>query len=204
MKTIQKNRRGFTLIEILIATVIFALSIIALTQTGITSLRSVIDSEMYFQAVQLAQSKMDEVESEFQIFIDKNGIKKGLSEKSEGKFEEPFEAFSWSATLTESALRINSDLVKKLLLSFGIEEDIVEEQVESQKLVIGNLNQNIRNNYAEVFLKIEWEKYGRKYNLPIVTHIIPSKPKIEFSATASADDEDSDAAPDSSEETSGP
>ncbi len=194
----MKNSKGFTLVEILLATVIFGLSIIALIQTGITSLRSVADSETLFKAVQLAQTKMDEIETEFQIFVDKNGVKKGLDEKKEGKFEDPYSEFSWSARLTESTLRINSKLVRKLLLSFGIEEDLVDAQVDSQKLVIGNLNKNIRENFAEIQLKIEWQQMGRGYVLPIVTHIIPGKPKIGFSPSADSEDEGNETPSDSS------
>jgi prepilin-type N-terminal cleavage/methylation domain-containing protein len=177
----MKNKSGFTLIEVLIATVIFGLSIIALVQTGVNSLRSVADSEKLFKAVQLGHSKMGEMISVFQNFVDKNGIKDNLNEKKEGKFEAPFEGYAWTATLTTASIVVTRNQLVNLLQKLGEEEDTIEEKVESQKLMIGNLNKAIKGNFGEVTVKILWEQFGKKQVLPIVSHVVPKKPKIEFS-----------------------
>jgi prepilin-type N-terminal cleavage/methylation domain-containing protein len=178
---VRNSKAGFTLIEVLIASVIFALSIIALVQTGVTSLRSVSDSEKLFKAVQLAHAKSGEMVSTYQEFINKNGVPENLDEKKEGKFEAPFDSYTWSARLIPSTVVVSKSEFMSLLTRLGFDEDAAESELKKSQLLLGNLNKILKANYAELIVTVDWEQFGRKQSLPVVTHLIPKTPKIEFS-----------------------
>ena len=184
MTPFRSSRSGFTLLEIMIASTIFALSIFALVGSATSSQRSVVDSEKLFQAVQLAQSKVVELETKYQKVIDRDGVKTGTFTEENGTFEKPFEGFSWTSKLQESSLKLSKENLLKLLTDLGIEKDVAEEQVDSQRLVLTNMNKMLKENYAELIVKIQWEQFGRKTALPIVTHLIPAKPNIQLTTIA--------------------
>ncbi len=186
----MKSKRGFTLIEIMVATIIFAIAIIALVQTGTSSVRSVSESEKLFSAVQLAHSKMGEMLSNSQAFVDKNGVSENLDETKEGKFEPPFDNFSWKSQLTRSKLGLSKAELRSLFSGFGIEDDVIDEKIDESKVLVGNLNKVIKENLVELKVTIEWNQGGSKRTLPLVTHLIPSKPKIEFSLNVDLESDD--------------
>lgn len=180
----KQSKAGFTLLEILIAGTIFALSIVGLVQTRTTSLRSVYESETLFRALQLAQEKMVELEFKYQKLIDRFGVKEGTFTTDNGTFEAPNDMFKWSVALKESAVKLGRADLLKILLSFGMEPEVAEAQLDQQRLVLTNLNKVIKENYAELALLVEWEKYGRKSKLPLTTYLIPEKPKIQLTTVA--------------------
>jgi prepilin-type N-terminal cleavage/methylation domain-containing protein len=179
----KSSRSGFTLIEILAATMIFSLAILALVQTRTVSLRNAFESETFFRATQLAARKTAEMELLYQNQIDKDGLRSSFGEKK-GSFEAPFETFTWTASLKESPVQITREGMLELLQSFGLEEDEADGQFEQSRLLITNLNKTLKENFAELRVEIAWEQFGRKQNLPVVTHLIPKKPKIQLTTTA--------------------
>src|SRR5690606_28059240 len=62
----QKLKSGFTILEVLLATVLFGYIVLALVGTKSASLRHVNKSKKIFEAVQLAQQKMVEMEIKYQ------------------------------------------------------------------------------------------------------------------------------------------
>ena len=183
------NRRGFTLLEVLIASAIFAFSIIVLVQSRSASLRNAYDSQDMFKALQLAQSKMVEMELKYQSRLDKDGgVKDKLNEVENGTFEAPNDQFKWDVKYSEASIKLGADSVRKLLSSYGMDKEDIEAQIEQQKLLLGNVNKVIRENLAELAVTISWERYGHTRKLPIVTHLIPANPKVN--PTQNVDDED--------------
>jgi prepilin-type N-terminal cleavage/methylation domain-containing protein len=183
-------KRGFTLLEILLAMMIFALSALALMKSGINSRRSVNDSTFLFTALQLAQSKMAEMELKYQRQVDRDGVKEGKMAEEAGTFDEPNQDYKWSVLLTEPSVKVGRSEMRKLMVSMGADEDIIDAQLEDPmyRLVLSNLNSMIKANYAELIVNVEWTFGKKKYSLPIVTHLIPAKPKIEISTTPKDDE----------------
>lgn len=100
-----KTRRpaaGFTLLEVMIAVAILAVSLMALSLTMIRSLRASNHARLMTQATFLCRLKFGEIENDFVV----DGFKDdaGTVEKK-GVFEDPlFKKFSWSYTMQKIEL----------------------------------------------------------------------------------------------------
>ncbi len=178
-----QSKNGFTLLEILIATTIFALSIFALVQTRSNSLRNMVESETLHEAVQLAASKTAEMEIKFQKALNKGGVTGSIGEES-GSFPAPFEKYSWKASFKESTVQFTPGTVTKFLMDMGLEKETAEAQVEQQALILTNLNQAIKKNIGELTVIVTWEQFGRKMQMPVVTHLLPAKPLVSIMTAA--------------------
>lgn len=186
MKAVTRNSQsGFTLLEILVATGIFALSVLAFVQSRSISLRNVVESERLARALQLGQLKMAEVEMKYQKTLDRDGLASALI-KETGGFDAPNDAYKWSSELKEAGIDLSAEQFVKVLTDLGIDKDEAEKQVDDpqQALLMTNLNKAIKENYAELSVVIEWDQLGRKARLPLITHLIPEKPKIQLQMTA--------------------
>jgi Tfp pilus assembly protein PilE len=179
----MKSSSGFTLIEILLALVLFAAAILGIVASRVTAMRNSVESERVFEATQLAQQKMAEMELKFQNEIDKNGVSTALGVE-EGTFPEPFQDFKWKAELRESTMQMSGEDLLALLQQVGMSEEDAQVQIESQKLVLTNLNKAIRENLPELFVSVEWDQFGKTRRLPLVTHLLPKTPKIELTTVA--------------------
>lgn len=175
-----RSQRGFTLLEILVATGLFAIAIFAIIKSGSGSIRSVRESQMLFKAVQIGQTKMQELEEKYQKQIDRDGVKDTPMAEEVGAFEAPFELYSWEVKLIPSTMKLNESSMRGLLKSFGLEDEDINAQMEdpAQRLVLGNINKALKENFVELILLVKWERFGRKSSMPIITHLIPTKPKI--------------------------
>jgi len=170
---------GFTLIEVLLATAIFAGAVFGVVQARISSLRAMLESERLATVVQLAQSKMTDAQIKYQNLLNKDGLPSAYGEE-QGVFEIPFEDYKWKVELKESKVQIGNAQIVNFLSSMGVEKEDAEAQLEQQKLVLTNLNKLFKNNFAELRVTIEWTQFGRNMSMPLVTHLIPSKPKVEL------------------------
>ncbi len=85
----QKKDAGFTLIEVMVAITIFAVSVITILNLFSTTLRANDDIRNYTIGLILAQSKMAEI---------KTGLEIGL----EGTFEENSVEYKWSVQTNET------------------------------------------------------------------------------------------------------
>ncbi len=182
---LRRPDSGFTLLEVLIAIALFGVAVVAIERGRIISLRNVVESERLAVAVQLGSAKMTEMQIKYQRLLDKDGISSAYGEET-GSFEAPYAEYKWKAKFAESKLQMGGDQLVKLLQTFGIDEEEAQAQVESQKLVLTNLNKMIKENFGELQVDIEWEQFGRARSFPLVTHLTPAKPKIELTTEAEA------------------
>jgi len=175
----NRSRAGFTLLEVIAAVALFAFAVLALTRSGTGSLRNSIESERITRASQLLEMKIAELEVEYQFRIDKEGIKSVIGEKS-GAFEKPFEDYRWKATVSENPFTLEGDQLKTVMTSMGVDESLAEVQLEESALILNNLRKALNENLVEVLVEIFWDDFGRERSIPVVTHLIPSKPKIKL------------------------
>ncbi|MBP7843524.1 MAG: prepilin-type N-terminal cleavage/methylation domain-containing protein [Proteobacteria bacterium] len=176
----MRKTDGFTLLEIIAALTLFSLVVFSLISAGTASRRNTAESERLTTAVQLVQSKMTEMELKYQGNIDNNGVKSSFNEES-GQFESPYENFSWKVDFKETPFKLTKENMLPLLKQLGIQEDLAEVQFDESRLVVGNLNKAIEENMGELYVEVAWKERGNTKKIPLVTHLMPRKPKIELS-----------------------
>ena len=186
MKKIKQNESGFTILEVLAATLIFFMIIGAVVSARTRSLRSVAESGLLTQAQTLAESKMTEMEIFFQSAVDKADVK-GAFGNQEGTFEAPYDTFKWTAEFKENPLLITQNQVVAFLKAYGLSNEDSENQFQQAKLLLSNLNKALKENMGELVVIVKWQFQGAERQFPLVTHLIPKKPKITFSQNTDLD-----------------
>lgn len=149
-----KKQKGFSLIEVMIAVGILAISITAVIGISVGAIKRSARTENLINATMLARAKMADI----QITLDKEGKKGDFpDERSEdGKFEEPYEDFSWKME------------IKKVELP----APITGEKGSVQEMVGRQLTKQISNTVRELKLTVVWKEKGEDQTLDIVTHIV--------------------------------
>lgn len=181
MKSI-KSKSGFTILEVLAATVIFSMAVYTIVDSQRGSMRNMVQSENYFLATNLARSKLTELELKYQRTLNKDGVTSTLGEET-GTFEKPYESFKWKVSVKEGEIDLTPDTLVKFMISQNLSKEDAVQLIEEQKLVLTNLNKAIKENFIEMRLDVMWDYSGRTHSIPIVTHIIPLKPKIQLTTT---------------------
>jgi hypothetical protein len=180
------NKSGFTIIEILAATLIFFLVATSVVTTRTHALKSVAESTFITQAQALSELKMTEMEIKFQEAIDKTGVKGALGHE-EGSFEAPYESFKWKAELKENPNIVTQEQLLKFLQAYGLSPEDSEQQFQQSKLLLTNLNKAMKENMAELVVKVTWNFQKKDRYFLLVTHLIPKKPKVTFTQNADVD-----------------
>lgn len=186
MKKYKSSQSGFTILEILAATIIFFMVIGAVVNTRTRSLKSVAESGLLTQAQTLAEMKMTEMEIFFQSAIDKADVKSAYGTQ-EGGFEAPYETFRWSAEFKQNPLVITQNQVIEFLKGYGLSAEDSQNQFQQARLLLSNLNKTLKENMGELVVTVKWKFQGSERQLPLVTHLIPKKPKISFSQSTDID-----------------
>lgn len=175
----KKLKAGFTLLEVLAATMLFVLAIASIVSARNRSLSIVTESGLLAQAQALAEMKMTEMELKFQDVIDRNGVKSSFG-KEEGEFESPYQSFKWNAEFVENPLVLKEEQLLGFLKAFGVSEEESQNQFDQSKLVLANLNKTLQENMGELRVEVTWKYQNKDKNMLLVTHLIPKKPKISF------------------------
>ena len=182
----KKAQHGFTLLEVLAATILFVLAISTVISARNRSLSVVTESGLLAQAQALAEMKMTEMEMKLQEGIDKAGVKSNLG-KDEGEFESPYQSFKWSMEFVENPLVLKEEQLLGFLKAFGISDEESAQQFEQSKLVLANLNKTMLENMGELRVEVKWKFKNKDKNMLLVTHLIPKKPKISFTQNTDMD-----------------
>jgi len=179
------NTAGFTLIEVLLAFLLFVTIFSVFAQTKGGSEQSVRQNLRRDVAVRLLQTKMTETEIKIQNIIDKNGVPTSYNEES-GTFEDPYIDYQWTYKFSQPSIKFTAETLIKFLTNMGMDKDEAMAQVESQKLVMTNLNKNIEANFGELLVEVKWDYLGQQ-KMSLLTHLVPKKAKVTLTTTAESD-----------------
>lgn len=150
---IKKRNSGFSLLEVLVAVVIMAISFTVLVRFEGQAISRVTTAQHLTQATMLAREKMAEV----LLQIEKEYIQQRVfpEDKDESAaFDEPFEKFRYEWKIRKVALPVPAG-------GEGKPEAAVMQMVSDQ----------IKENIREVKLTITWEEGKKERSLDVVTHI---------------------------------
>lgn len=147
------DRKGFSLLEVLIAVAILAFSFLTLLNFQGQTMFRVGRAEKMTQAVFLAHQKMGEV----LLQLEKEYVQQRVfpDDKSEnGEFEEPYEKFQWEWNLRKVEIP-------------APEGEEGGPMVAMMTMVTNQIKDTVR----EVKLTIKWEELGKEKKIDVVTHI---------------------------------
>jgi prepilin-type N-terminal cleavage/methylation domain-containing protein len=151
----MRLKKGFTLLEVMLALAVFAFAMTALVGFNARGYVNEARARRLSNAVQLARTKM----VEYQLEIEK-GTAKGEfpEEKTEnGEFEKPFEDYKW---------KIEVRKVELPMPPIGEEEGGGGAQQMMQMMT-----KQISDSVREIKLTVQWDEMGKDRSFDVTTHI---------------------------------
>ena len=173
--TSRRGSTGFTLIEVMVAVGILAISLVAIAGVNAGSIRATTDIKFYVIATQLARLQMLEFEHEM--------AEKGFSEfeetEIEGDFDDwEFPGWKWKIKVTKVELELPTSVP-------GQEENAMAGMV-GYASIIGDI---IKNTMREIQLTI-WldDDAGYTNEITVATHVIDTSKNGLFKPGANVSD----------------
>ncbi len=154
MVKIFNNKCGFTLLEVMVAVAILAISLsVLLTFQGNTLIASGRQERLTI-ATMLARQKMVEIELDLELGMQAGEFPDERSE--EAQFDRPFEDYRWKMA------------IKKVELP----APVTAEEGSVQDMIAKQLTSEIAKTVREVRLEISWEELGEPQSMEVVTHLV--------------------------------
>lgn len=145
---------GFTLIEVMVAVSILAISMTVLVSFSGNSMIRSGRAEALTVGTMLARQKMAEIEIELARGAQKNEFPEEKSES--GQFEEPFEEYRWEMEIRRVELPA----------------PVTGEKGSMQEMVAQQMTKEISNTVRELKLRVLWTELGEDQTVDVVTHIV--------------------------------
>jgi len=174
--------KAFTLIEVLIATLILSVTLIALASGGGVAVNASRRSILYTEASILASNLMQELD----VMIDIQGFKhlEQIGKKREGSFEEEkYRSWKWVKEVKEVKIPV-SELLKILLKDKEDNQNIGQEEV-FVNLIASNIDKIINQATKEITVTVLWPvRGGRSFSsIALVYYVIDYEEVAKFVPT---------------------
>lgn len=154
MSRCRRRISGFSLLEVMVAAAILAISLtVLLTFSGTTLVKSG-RAEKLLVATMLARQKMTDIEIELEKQKKKREFPDERSE--DGDFEEPFEDYKW----------------KMEIRKIELPAPVVGEEGSMQQMIGKQLTKQISQTVRELKLTVMWDEMGEEQSIEVVTHIV--------------------------------
>lgn len=149
----MKSARGFSLLEVMVAIAILAMSFIALINFQGQTMFRVKRAENLTTATLLAQQKMGELMLQFEKEMEQQSVFPD-DRNDHGNFEEPFSRFAWEWNVRKV------DIPTPEAKEGGI-----------AMMMLQTVAANIKDRVRELRLTIKWDEMGKEKKFDVVTHI---------------------------------
>ena len=148
------NKRGFTLLEIMLALAIFAMAMAAIVGFNARGYVNEARARKLTQAVELAREKMVEAQLDIEKEINKGAFPEEKAD--EGEFEKPFEDYRWKLEIRKVELPM---------------PPLDEESGVMMKQMMEMITKQISDSVRELKLTISWKEMEKDRSFSVVTHI---------------------------------
>lgn len=162
------NQKGFTFVEILVAMAIFVLAVLAAINIARGSVQAATDSKDITQATWLLQEKMVELETQLETL----GVEKACEEEKTGKFEEPYERYTWATYCYEVDFRLSETAAQLQQQQAQGEDAPLNRTSENQvlKLILETANKYMADSVRELHVEISWKQGRADRMIDATTH----------------------------------
>ena len=164
---ITRAEDGFTFIEVLVALLIFVLVVLAAVGMAQGAVRATLDTKEMSTATWLIQKVMVELETR----LETEGMEKGCDKKKEGKFEAPYERFTWFTYCTELDFNI-SEAAAKIAKAAGVDEEQDNKEDLFQKMILKTAGEYISKSMRELHTEVAWQQDKHKRVIALTTHFV--------------------------------
>lgn len=150
----SKSSQGFTLLEVLVALGIMAVSISAILQLYGTAMVTSARAEAVTIATMLARQKM----AEQMIKIEKNATEGKFldtTEESDGKFDDPYDNYNWHVKVRKVEIPLPP-----------------QEKQDAQAQLTQMIAKQIGDNLREITLSVAWSELSEKQEVTVTTHVV--------------------------------
>lgn len=163
----NSKQGGFTFIEVMVAMLIFVMAVVAAIGIVRGAVRATQEAKEISVATWLLQSKMVEIETA----LEAKGIDRACEKKKEGKFDAPYENFSWIAECYEVDMQLNATQ-KQLQDALSGGDSNKQEQGENpvQKLIFNVVNEYIGKVLREIHVEVAWKQGKNPKKISVTSH----------------------------------
>ena len=150
----------------MIATVIFVMAALAAMDLARGSVRAVKDAQDVTVATWLLQKVIVELETR----LESEGIEKACEKKKEGKFEEPYQKFSFVTYCSEVDFKL-SETTSAML---GGEDESNEKNTENLqlKMLLEMASKHINKATRELHAEVMWVQGKTPRMIDVTTHVV--------------------------------
>lgn len=149
----------------MIATVIFVLAALAAMDLARGSVKAVKDAQEVTVATWLLQKVIVDLETK----IETEGIEKACEKKKEGKFEEPYQTYSYVTYCSEVDFRI-SEAASAVL--GGSEENEKKLENSTLKTLLDKASTYINQSTRELHAEVNWLQGKTPRVIDVTTHVV--------------------------------
>jgi len=175
----KRDERGFTLIEVLVAILIFVVSAVVFIELTQGAGRATRDTREISTATWLLQSVMTEMETKIQT----QGFDRGCEKKKEGRFEAPYQNYTWVSYCTEIDFKISQTAAQLLEAQKSEDERFNNEPKKEDmivKMILDTASKYITKSAREIHVEVNWTSGKRKRSVDATTHVARYDQPVEL------------------------
>jgi len=163
-----KNQNGFTFIEVLLAITLFVIAAIIAVDLTRGSVRATQDLKDVTVATWLLKKTITELESK----VESEGFEKACDKKKEGKFDAPYERFTWITNCHQIDFKLSQSAAALTGTKGDSENEKSTQENQLQKMVLNIAGDYISKSMREIHAEVHWLQGKKtKRTVDVTTHV---------------------------------
>lgn len=167
-RSFSQNSSGFTFIEVLLAITLFVIAAVVAVDLTRGSVRATQDLKDVTTATWLLKKTITELETK----MESEGWDKACDKKKEGKFEAPYDKFSWVTNCIEIDFKLSQSAAALQKETEGSESPEKNQENIIQKMVLNIASDYISKSMREIHAEVHWLQGKKtKRSVDVTTHM---------------------------------